>query len=177
LSRTELLLLLALAGCKDKLSWNAHAITQIAEGPFKFQVPPPWRDLTESADPGLARLPRRADATAHIIVRENDSNTDSNIAFMWTDTSRSVTCEALMLTIDRLSGGNVDRSSLRSETMGGDLACTFRSTDEDSDVTTWLRIHGDHMLTLACLRPHKGDSNLDQWCQHYADELRAQSAQ
>src|SRR6185295_18544025 len=91
LSRTSLaavaLALLALCACKDKLQWNDRVIAAITEGPFRFDVPAGWRDLSESQDPVLAHMSRRADATAHIFVRENDSNTDTNIAFMWTDAS------------------------------------------------------------------------------------------
>ena len=178
MSRTEvgLGLLLALCACKDKLSWNAHVITQITEGPFKFQIPPPWRDLTESSDPGLARLPRRADASAHLIVRENDTNTDTNIAFMWTFASKGASCETVMLELDHQSNGGVDRAGAKQESMAGDPTCTFRFGEDDVAGVEWLRFHGDHMLTIQCMHLKKGDANADQWCDHFAAELRAQTA-
>ena len=174
MSRTSVLVILAaLCACKAKLEWNEKAITRIDEGPFAFSVPGGIRDTTESKDFGLAHIARRADKTAHILVREDDSNADSSISFMWTDTSSKVTCDTLQIGLEA-AGGTYDRDATRSEKIRNDTTCMFKGSDDDSDVTTWIRVHGDHMLTLACIRPKKGDRNLDQWCERYVAELRAQ---
>jgi hypothetical protein len=176
LSKTELLLLLAVAACKDRLPWNERQLTSFTEGPFTFEIGAGWRDLSESQNPSLAHMTHRlgSDTTAHIIVRENDTNTDSNIAFMWNDASPAVTCETLVLSIDQQSDGGVDRSTLQTETMRGDPSCTFHYADGDLFGTSWIRIHDSHVMTVQCLRPKSGDDNADQWCAHYAAVLRAQ---
>lgn len=93
--RTWFLVGLLAAGCKDSLKWKPQQLKTVEVGPFTFDIPKGWRDTRESEDQKLARQHERLgpDTDAHILVRENASNTDANISFMWTDLVGSPTCE------------------------------------------------------------------------------------
>jgi hypothetical protein len=163
-----ILLVAALAACKgERLKWNAHAITKLTAGPFSVDIPPGWRDLSENSDPALAHLARRADPSAHMIVREDAANTDSNIALMWTDVARPINCKAFFAAFDQMgaSTSGIDRATLAAMPIGADELCTFHMTDGDSVGTGHVRMHGSGYATLQCMHDKGGDGDNDTTCE------------
>ncbi len=167
------LVVFALAACKgDGLQWKKHEIKQVQLGDFTLAVPKGWRDLRESEDSSLARLHTRlgADTEAHIFVRENASNTDSNIALMWSDLVGVPTCDQF----SRAMGGGIEKQTVLEQPYGADRGCSFWMKQDDSEGKTFVRFHPPKMLTLQCLRPAKGDDAADATCESVAAALAAQ---
>src|SRR5262245_43654796 len=112
--------------CKEKLGWNEHKLHSFEIGGIKFEIPKGWRDLSESADPRLARMTRRlgSDTEAHIIVREDASNTDVNISFMVAELVGEPTCDQFAAAMDG-GGLHADRSTALTQQYGSDRGCSF----------------------------------------------------
>jgi hypothetical protein len=163
-----ILVLLAL-GCKKELEWFPQQITKITEGPYTFDVPAGWRDLTECRDPDLSRMARRADDSAHILVREHATNTDSNIALMWTEIVAPITCQQFFAQLARAEG--IDAKSFSAKPVGSDELCAFRMKDDELEGAGHVRMHGKAYVTIQCLRPHGGDADLDATCSRFAATL------
>ena len=168
--RTWPIFLIAL-GCRHELEWFPQQITKVTEGPYTFDVPAGWRDLTECRDPDLSRMARRADDSAHILVREHDKNTDSNIAVMWTEIPRPITCQQFFVPLAQADG--IDVKSFTAKPVGSDELCAFRMKDGDLAGEGHVRMHGKAYVTLQCLRPQSGDADLDAMCARFAASLAA----
>ncbi len=169
--------LVTMLGCKDKLEWTEHKIRAFEMGGFKFTIPPGWRDLSESKDPTLAHMARRLgpDTDARLIVRANDTNTDSNIAFMFTDLTGTPTCEQWVTAMESQPGALIiDHTSIVTEQFADDAGCSFRMTEGSTSGRIVLRFRSPKFLTIQCMRPTKGDSNLDATCDSVVGFLRAQ---
>ncbi len=172
--RAWLLVLLATAGCKDdKLKWKAQVLTSIQVGTLKFEIPKGWRDLSESADPQLANITRRlgADTEAHILVREDAKDTESNISFMLADLAGAPSCDQWAAAMDLQGGPKIDHSTLRERTYGAESGCSFHLTDGGTAGRMFLRFQPPKFVTLQCLRPGSGDANLDATCDRMAEAL------
>lgn len=170
-----LVAVVAAAGCKgDKLKWKAQALTAFQIGSVSIAIPTGWRDLSEAADPSLANLTMRlgADTEAHILVREGDVNTDTNISIMLADLVGAPTCEQWVSTMNQEGGPKIDASTARERTFGPDRGCSFYFTDGPSvEGRMFLRFRGAKFITLQCMRPAKGDANADATCEALATQL------
>ena len=168
---------MAAACSKDKLEWKEHVLTRIEVGPFAFDIPRGWRDTSESADPQLARITRRLGPDAHMIVRENASDTDTNIAFMWTEASGGrFTCEQFVAAMGMMTSSDekIDPDSVTSEELGDDLLCSFRMSIGKAVGQLWIRLRGTYYLTLQCTHLRSGDRDADADCTQLVHALRAQ---
>ena len=163
-----LVVVVAIPGCKgDRLKWNPHVLTKLTVGPYPLDIPPGWRDLSEAQDLQLAHLARRADASAHIIVREDATDADSNIAVMWTEVARPITCAAFFAAFDQMgeSTAGIDRATLHATPLGADELCTFHMTDQGTVGTGHVRMHGKGYATLQCTHSKHGDAGNDATCE------------
>jgi hypothetical protein len=168
--------LFSLGACKgNKLEWKPQVLTKINAGSLSFDIPSGWRDISESAMPELANITRTLGSDAHMIVRASDTNTDTNIAFMWADTGPNVTCEQIVDAI--VAQGTeikIDKSTVVSETFGADSGCSYHFRDESSVGQSWMRMHGGKFFTLQCLHESRGDADADAVCTRLAAALKAQ---
>jgi hypothetical protein len=172
--RTWLVAAMVLGACKAKpLQWTPQVLTKVDLAPFSFDIPPGWRDISESADPELAHITRSLGAEAHLIVRATDTNTDTNIAFMWADSGTSVTCDSLVDAMASM-GGDIDRASLVAEQFGTDTGCSFHFKDDKEVGMSWIRMRGARFFTLQCLHGKSGDADADATCTRLAAALKAQ---
>ncbi len=171
------LVALAIFGaCKGKqLEWEPQAITKIEMPPLTFDIPPGWRDITESAQPELAGIMHSLGPDAHMIVRERDTNTDTSIAFMWADTGPTVTCAQIVdAMVAQGTEIKIDKSSVVAETFGTDAGCSYHYSDASSVGMSWMRLHGGKFFTLQCMHESRGDADADATCTRLATALKAQ---
>lgn len=163
------------AGCRgEKLKWNEQKLVAIDSGPFHFDIPTGWRDLSESQDLQLAHMARRL-GDAHLIVRQNDTNTDTNIAFMWSELVGKPTCEQFIAAMETQAGApKFDRASLVSETFGDDPGCSYAFTDEGSEGRAVLRMHGRSFLTIQEMHTKRGDTDADATFGRFIAALKSQ---
>jgi hypothetical protein len=168
--------LLSLGACKgSKLEWKPQVLTKVTAGSLTFEIPAGWRDISESSMPELAGITRTLGPNAHMIVRANDTNTDTNIAFMWADTGPNVTCEQIVDAIAAQGSEiKIDRSTVKAEAFGTDSGCSYHFRDASSVGTSWMRMHGAKFFTLQCLHESRGDADADRVCTQLAAALKAQ---
>jgi len=171
-----LALVVVVAACKgNKLQWKPQVLTKITAGSLSFDIPSGWRDISESAMPELATITHTLGPAAHMIVRANDTNTDTNIAFMWADTGPNVTCEQIVdAIVAQGSEIKIDKSTVATETFGTDSGCSYHFRDESSVGMSWMRMHGGKFFTLQCLHESRGDADADAVCARLAAALKAQ---
>lgn len=162
--RASLILLVACKG--EYLHWKPRVATTLTAGPFALAIPAGWRDLAENEDPTLAHMAARADETAHIIVREDAANTDTNVAVMWTTVPKAITCAQFFAALAQMGPStNVDPSTTASFKLATDEVCKFHTKDHDSVGTTYLRMHDKGYATLSCLHDEHGDADADAICE------------
>lgn len=175
--RTCLLLaFVAATGCKETLKWKPQQLKTVEVGPFTFDIPKGWRDTRESEDPKLAHQHERlgADTDAHILVRENASNTDANISFMWTDLVGAPTCEQFVEALSLAGGFVIDKATLLHKDYGAEKGCGFAISDDTYGGKMHLRFRGGKFLTIQCMRPKAGDADADEACESFALALNKQ---
>jgi hypothetical protein len=167
-----LALVAAASACKDdKLTWKKHELHSFELDGVRFDIPKGWRDLRESDDPRLARMTRRlgADAEAHILVREDAENTNSNISVMLSELNGAPTCDQFAAAM----GAEVDRSTVLPQKYGNDPGCSFWIKDGKSEGKTFLRFRGTKFITVQCLRPLAGDAKADATCEDVVTGMAA----
>jgi hypothetical protein len=174
--KTLLVGVLVLVACesKAKLKWKAQELSSAELGPFTIKYPQGWRDLRESADPSLERLGKRAGENAHVLVREGDTNTDTNIALDWNgpiENFNAVTCDAFA---KGMAVAGEPPGDVQEVPFGTDRGCQWELTDGGSNVRMWTRFHGDNFAVIACLRPKKGDDDADEACARVVEALQRQ---
>jgi len=170
-----LLICAVVLGCSDKLQWKEHKLHTVEIGGLRFEIPKGWRDLSESTDPKLARVTRRlgSDADAHMIVRESDPNTNTNISFMLAELVGAPTCDQWAAAM-AMRGGKIERQTVLSKPYGTDRGCSFWIKEGKSDGKIFIRFRGDKFVTLQCLWPAQGDTNAMKTCDDLETVLAAQ---
>src|SRR5690606_21232030 len=156
--RTALLLgVLAIAGCSgDKtLEWKPQRSTACTVGDFTFAVPAGWRDISESKDPRLARLPEQLGpdaANTHVLVREQAKNTDTSVSVMLADLVGSPSCEQWVTAMNMQGGPKARMDSTTTETFGSDSGCSFQLLDGATEGRMVLRFRPPTFVVIQCLR-------------------------
>ncbi len=165
------LVLATAASCTKKLPWGDKKATELVAGPYKFTIPPGWRDLSELQDDDIkSKLP--AGVVGIMPEKLGDKGFQANIVMNYAPFPADTPvpgCDEFANEVAKSFG--VKATNVETIKIENDPGCRWSVVKESTVGIQVVRFDGGHELVIQCLRAGEGDPDADRTCNSVLDSL------